>query len=280
MGYVIAFTPEYFAPVSPDPSPEVVANCDCDCGYETKTFAEMCIEVATAMGYATQLVLDGTPTERLARLQTGFVALIKQTLNMQQRRVIEDITEIANERYFSWALQDGVTRYCTDDNLETCRNKLRAARIFEAYIINTQGSIISRLVKGIPFDFHSGGDLGKSTPTRYEVRSCIEVWPPPAVSDDNLFLVVRGQLAASDMVDDADTPNCTSDLVVMRTIAFLKSSKGHSDASDYMSQYRQSIGILNADSHIDERYIPGQVCERWCDRLTHVMEPRVYDDTP
>lgn len=240
-------------------------NCDCDCGYPTETFKSMQDRVAVEMGYASQL----------AALQSGVLLQIKNALNFAQRRVVEDITEIQAIRYFSWQLEDGVSKYCTTDNLETCRNQLRAARIYEAYIQNGAGHIITRLIKGIPYDLHSGGDLDRSTPSRYEVRSCIELWPVPTGGQD-LKLVVLGQLAAVDMVADADTPSTTPDLIVMRAIAFLKSKKGHPDASDWMSQYRQTIGILNADGFIDERHIPNHVADRWAERLTHVMEPRIY----
>lgn len=247
--------------------PPPVYNCDCDCGYETETLGSMVERVAIPMGYATQL----------DALQDGVKKQIVNELNMQQRRVVEDLIEIGNERFFSWLLRDGVTRYCTDENIETCRQKLLAARISEAYIVNRAGLIVTRLDRGIPFDYHSGGDLARSIPTRYELRSCIEVWPPPA--GDDLMLVVRGQLAATPMVADTDVASCNADLVVMRAIAFLKSRKGHPDASDWMSQYRQSLGVMNADTFADQRFVPDD-CEGRYERLTHVMEPRVYDETP
>lgn len=249
-----------------DPAPDFNPNCDCDCGYPTKTREEMRSEVAIAMGYAAQL----------AALPASFEQKVNYQLNLHQRMAAQDIVEINAVRYFSWDVEQGQTKFCTTDNLETCRNVLAATRITEAYIV-TDDNVITRLVKGIEYQRYEAGNPA-STPSHYEVRSCIEIWPPP---DRAMKLVVKGSLAAVDMTADTDTPTVDPDLVVLRTIAFMKAGKGHQDAQLYMGQYRSFIAGLNAEGHTDERYVPGKL--RWDrvrdERLTHLMEPRIYGGT-
>lgn len=244
------------------PLPE---NCGCDCGYPTKTLGQLTREIAVLMGYSAQL--DNLPE--------SFVVSVREHLNLMQQIVVSDISEIANDRYFSWDVAPGEFLFCTSENRETCRNLLLATRITEVYVVR-ECTIIERLKKGIPFALKSGGNPG-SIPSRYEVRSCIEIWPKPT---EAMRLVVKGTLAAVDMEDPTDVCMVDPKLLKLRTIAFLKAAKGHPDANNYMGQYDRMVGDLAADSHEDMRYIPGTTVSVDDERLTRVMDPLIYRDAP
>lgn len=240
-----------------------IYNCDCDCGYPSETLAQIRAKVASLMGYSAQI----------AALPASVQLAILTNLNMQQRLVVTDVSEIQNTRYFSWPVAVGETKFCPTENQETCRNLLMATKISEAYFVGA-GNVITRLTKGIPFQLYEAANPS-SIPSRYDVRSCIEIWPPPVAAGT---LVVKGTLAAVDLVNDSDKVMVDPTALLMRTVAFMKSSKGHEDAGNYSGQYWDYIGNLVADTHTDERYIPG-----WCmrdprfeERLTNNMEPRTY----
>lgn len=261
----VSFNPQYYygAPTTPAEQLVIDANCDCDCGFPTKTFAEMRQEVLIAMGYSAQLA---SPPPSVA-------ATINFQLNLQQRLVLQDVQEITSARYFSWAAAAGQTKFCPTDNLETCRKILAATRISEVYIIR-DGNLIERLTKGIEFIWKTANNPA-SIPSHYAVSSCIEIWPAPT---EAMLLVAKGTLGHVQMVEDADTTIADPDMVVLRTVAFLKAQKGHEDAQIYMGQYRQSLGLLNSEQHIDMRYIPGRGHDGARDDiLTHVMQRRVYE---
>lgn len=235
-------------------------NCDCDCGYPTKTLAELRSEVATLMGYSSQL----------AALPPGFSELVRRHLNMMQKMIVADISEIRNDRYFSWDVAIGQTKFCTTENLETCRRLLVATKVREMFFIQA-GNIITKLRKGIPFLLHSGGEPS-SIPSLYEIRSCIEIWPPPSVTGT---LYAKGTLAAVDMVEDGDACSVDEAALVLRTVAFMKANKGHQDANIYMSQYQDYIGSLMSDSHNDMRYIP-RGCDDPCFSDDDCLTPRIH----
>lgn len=244
-----------------DPAPADDTNCDCDCGYPTKTLAQMREEVAIPMGYGAQLF----------SLPASVIRLIDWHLNNAQRIAAQDIKEINAQRYFTWNVEPGQTKFCTTDNIETCRNVLAATRITEAWIVRDDNQR-DRLTKGITFGM-AANDNPRSTPSRYDVRSCIEIWPPP---DRAMKLVVKGTLAAVDMVADTDTPTVDPTLIISRALAFYKAGKGHQDAQIYMGQYNQFLSGLNKEAFNDYRFNTGH-CQRE-ERLTHVMQRRVYDD--
>lgn len=241
-------------------------NCDCDCGYPTRTLAELRANVAIAMGYSAQI----------AALPASVIASINYQLNLQQQLVLADLVEINAIRYFTWNFAAGESKFCTTENLETCRNQLAATRITDAYVV-TEGNVITKLFKGIDVR-QKASDNPRSTPTRYEVRSCIEIWPPPAAAGK---LLVKGSLAHVPMVNNTDV--CLVDPVALelRTIAFLKGAKGHPDAGNYSGQYGSYIANLCAESHNDMRYVPQDTWARGCDVpddiLTHLMERRIYE---
>lgn len=245
---------------------EDTVNCSCDCGYPIETLAQLREKVAIGMGYSSQL----------ASLPASFLRNVDMQLNLQQRLIVTDLLEITGKRYFTWDVAIGQTMFCTTENLETCRNVLRASRISEAWIVYPS-NIRQRLIKGISFGMGTSSNP-RSLPMRYDVRSCIEIWPPP---DREMKLVVFGQLAATDMVNPTDKCTVDATALLVRTLAFLKGQKGHQDASTYAGQYQSYIANLNADSLEDINSIPPSfwdLVECPHDNLVHVIERSVYED--
>lgn len=241
------------------PLPE---NCDCDCGYPKQTAGELIDNMAIAMGYSSQL----------ARLPESFVKQALYHLNLAQTLVVSDISEIENDRYFSWDVEPGEFMFCPTDTREDCKGILQAARITEVYVVRNC-SEITRLKKGIPFVMKGGGNP-RSLPSRYEVRSCIEIWPKP---EEKLRLVAKGTLAASKIVNRDTVIMVNPTLLELRAIAWMKASKQHADANNYMGQYQALLGEMAADGHEDKRYIPGTDIRVDDDRLTHAMlERKIY----
>lgn len=246
------------APAADCPLPE---NCGCDCGYPAETAADLISQIAIAMGYSSQL----------ERLPASFVTQALFHLNLAQNLVVTDISEIANDRYFSWDVEPGQFMFCPTEVREECKNILVAARISEVYIVRNCTEI-TRLEKGIPFKLKDGGNP-RSLPTRYEVRSCIEIWPKP---DEPLRLVAKGTLAATKITAPESTIMVNPTALVLRAIAWMKASKQHADANNYMGQYQNLLGDMAADTHQDVRYIPGTDRLYDSDRLVHAMERKIY----
>ena len=116
-------------------------------------------------------------------------------------------------------------------------------------------SVYYPLAAGIPPEVYSY-DQTAGFPLRYEIRSCIELWPIP--QDNDATLIVKGHFGLSRFTEDGDQSTVDSELVFTLAIANAKAHYRQPDANNYVAQMETMMQNLVAGSHTTRRYISGR----------------------
>lgn len=219
-------------------------NCDCDdlSGYET--LAQLRARLMVRLGYAGQV--NNPPP--------GMAALLNDFLQSSQRLLYMKYTELRTERFFTWTMEPGVRLYDLPNNDDECTKKLNALKLSWVGVEDLNGAWLP-LISGIPPEFYTGITMN-SIPERYEIRQCIEVFPPP---DAAYKLRIKGHFKLQAFTADADQTTIDSELVFLWALATAKAHYGQPDANNVVAMANDYLGRLVAGKHGTKRYIPGAV---------------------
>lgn len=220
-----------------------VYNCECDeeTGYEN--LGQLRARLMVRLGYAGQV--DNPPP--------GMAALLNDFLQSSQRLLYMKYTELHTERFFTWTMEPGVRFYDLPDNDESCTKRLNALKITYAGVEDTNGAWLP-LAAGIPPVLYTMMPTSDSIPQRYEIRQCIEVFPPP---DEAYKLRIKGHYKLGTFAVDADQTTIDSELVFLWALATAKAHYGHPDANNIAAMANDYLGRLVAGKHLTKRYVPG-----------------------
>lgn len=221
---------------------EVSFNCACDDDYPSKTLLEMRTYLAIRLGMASQV----------AGLAPGVALELDSYLRDAQEQIYRQYKVFRMERYFTWNMTAGVRFYDLADNIYACTKRLDP-RMITWVGISQDSNFWRPLVCGIKPEMYYGDITG--WPQYYEVRQCIEVWPPP--SDATWQLRIKGYFGLMPLVADTDKSTIDYEAIQLFALANAKAHRGQPDAANYMSQYRTYIGRVTAGSHMTRRYVPG-----------------------
>lgn len=221
---------------------EVNYNCACDDDYPRKTLLEMREYLAIRLGMGEQL--------------SGLLPGVKRELNSYlvdaQEQIFRQYKVFRMERFFTWNMVEGVRFYDLLENAYACTKKLDP-RMITWVGISQDNNFWRPLVCGIKPEYYYG-DI-TSWPQYYEIRQCIEVWPPP--SGDDWKLRIKGYFGLLPLVADTDYSTVDYEAIQLFALANAKAHRGQPDAANYMQQYRTYIGKVTAGSHMTRRYVPG-----------------------
>lgn len=129
---------------------------------------------------------------------------------------------------------------------------LNEYKITGVWLENLQGSF-TPLWKGIPTSYYTTvGQLG--FPSRYEIRSCIEVYPRPSV--DGLKLWIKGEMDLDAFTADTDRTTIDSHLVYLWALAKGKRHYNKPDAASTQSEASAYLLDVISGKHGTARYIP------------------------
>lgn len=218
-------------------------NCSCDNEHPHKTLAEMRQDMLIELGYSQQL----------AAPPAGIVLRINRILARAQQFLYGEHDDFRTERFFSWRLEQGVRFYDVPQNNDNCSKVLDPSKL--SWIGVTDGSRWYELVSGIPPENYSIPDI-QGLPNRYEIRSCIELWPAP--DSDNLMLRIKGNFGLLRFTEDTDITTIDPDAILYWALYMFKKGRGDADADDMATAALQRIGHITAAGHNTNRYIPGQ----------------------
>lgn len=216
-------------------------NCACDDEYPTRTLAQMREFLMVRLGWGAMVA---TPLPGVAITLNSF-------LRDAQEQIYRQYKVFRLERYFTWPMEQGVRFYDFADNEDECTKKMDP-RMITWVGISQDENFWRRLVCGIKPEFYYG-DI-ESWPTHYEIRQCIEVWPPP--SGDEWKLRIKGYFGLLPLEVDADVNTIDYEAIQLFALANAKAHYGQPDAANYMQQYRDYIGAVTAGSHHTRRYVP------------------------
>lgn len=221
---------------------EVNYNCACDDDYPQRTLLQMRTYLAIRLGMASQI----------AALPPGVALELDSYLRDAQEQIYRQYKVFRMERFFTWNMQTGVRFYDLLENAYACTKKLDP-RMVTWVGISQDNNFWRPLVCGIKPEYYYG-DI-TSWPQYYEIRQCIEVWPPP--SDDSWKLRIKGYFGLLPLEADSDINTVDYEAIQLFALANAKAHRGQPDAANYMQQYRTYIGRVTAGSHHTRRYVPG-----------------------
>jgi hypothetical protein len=218
-------------------------NCNCDDTTNNKTLKQLRDDLARRLGYGAQV--DNLPP--------GMTELLNSFLTEAQELLYRRYDVLRTERFYSWALQEGVTLYDLDANAETCTKRLDPRKITWAGVEHM--GIWYPLICGIPPELYSNNITGWR-PSHYEIRQCIEVWPKPAATEGSL--VIKGDFGLEAFAADTDKTTIDDRLVFLLALANAKAHYGKPDANNYVQQMETMLLGMVAGSHQTRKYIPGR----------------------
>lgn len=229
-----------------EPEPEVTSyNCQCDDDYPRSTLADMRKRLARRLGFSVQVSMGALPP--------GMAELLDDFIVNAQELLYRRYSVFRMERFFTWDLEPGVRFYDLDANADTCTRRLDPRKV--TWVGISQGDLSWRpLVCGI--DPVMYGSPGPGIPSHYEIRQCIEVWPPPA--DATWKLRVKGHFGLGPLVEDTDETSIDPEAIFLLALANAKEHYNQADGRNYATQATNYVRGLVAGSHHTRRYVPGE----------------------
>lgn len=226
-------------------------NCDCQVDPNAQTLAELRQRLLVRTGYATQAT----------NAPSGVVLQYNDYLRSAQEYLYRRYKAMQTRRLFSWTLEEGVRFYDLQANVDTCTVRLDRYRIEGAWIQDANNTW-RPLIYGIDPTFYTL-DQNLGWPNYYEVRQCIEVFPPPELGAGTLWL--KGNFQLAPFTADGDFTTIDAEPVFLWALGLAKSHKGDRDAGDptpgqetgYYGMAIRYVKDLIANGHVNRRYIPG-----------------------
>lgn len=218
-------------------------NCECDDDYPRITLAEMRKRLMRRLGFAVQA---NNPPPGMADLLDDFV-------RNAQEMLFRRYNAFRRERFYTWDMQAGVRFYDLDANADVCTKKLDPHMVSWVGVSDGDDNWIP-LVCGIDPTVYTSNISG--IPDHYEIRQCIEVWPPPA--DNAWKLRIKGQFGLMPLEIDSDETTVEPEAIFLLALANAKAHYGQPDAGNYASQLTAYIRDLVRGSHHTARYLPGR----------------------
>jgi hypothetical protein len=230
--------------IAPEETPVVECNfnCACDDEYPTRTLAQMREFLMIRLGWA---AMKDTPLPGVNDTLNAFLQDAQDQLHAEYR-----IPRM--ERFFTWDMTVGTKFYDLPENRDECTKKLDPRQV--TWVGISDGCDAWRkLVCGIKPEYYYGDVTGM--PSHYEIRQCIEVWPPPA--DDNWKLRVKGYFYSQSLTEDTDVASMDFNAVQLFALANAKAHYGQADAANVMRQAMRYVANMVAGGHHTRRYVPG-----------------------
>jgi hypothetical protein len=220
-------------------------NCECDDENPSRTLAELRVDLLRRLGYS---AMAQNPPPGMNDLLTSFLQS-SQLLLYRQYKVLR------TKRMFTWGLLEGVRFYDLHLNADVCQKKLDA-RMIEWVGISDGTNWWQPIICGIPPECYSFNQV-LGWPQRYEIRQCIEVWPPPAQGPWKLR--IKGDFGLEPFAADDDKCTIDDEAVFLHALARAKAHYSQPDAANYQTDAMTYIKQLTAGSHMTRRYVPGVV---------------------
>lgn len=229
-------------------------NCEYEVDANAETLATVRAAVLSRTGYAAQL----------ASLPPGVEALYNDFCADAQESLYRMFPALQTERYFTWQMVPpagttaAIRYYGLQNNIDYATVRLDRFKITSADIQDLNNRWYP-LTRGIDPELYTVvNNIG--WPSRFEVRSCIEVFPAPQAA---YKLRVLGQFGLSAFAADGDYTTIDAHPVRLWAIGLAKAHKGARDAGDpvrmtgYFGMARRAMLDRIGNMHAGRRYVPG-----------------------
>ncbi|MBE2259503.1 MAG: hypothetical protein IAE88_11630 [Rhodobacteraceae bacterium] len=232
------------SPDPPGPPGSTSYNCACDDDYPRTTLKAMRERLARRLGFSVQVSMNALPP--------GMADLLDDFIRSAQEFLYREYNVFRMERIYTWDLLPGVRFYDFAANVDECAKRMDPREV--TWVGISQGATSWRpLHCGIDPTMYGSPSAG--IPSHYEIRQCIEVWPPP--SDATWKLRIKGHFGLQPLTVDAHTTTIDPEAIFLLALANAKAHYEQPDARNYANQATAHVRRLIAGSHHTRRYIPG-----------------------
>lgn len=217
-------------------------NCDCETVSSYATLLELRIRMAIQCGFAATAL----------NLPAGQATEFNEYLYSAQRQLYLKFRAQRTERFFRWTMTPGLRYYGLTAAEGSCTLQLNPLAITWVGFEDLNKAWY-RLVEGIDPVYYTRANINFGWPTRYEIRSCIEVFPAPQAV---YTLWIKGDIGLAPFSADADRTTFDDEAVLLFAVGNWKSAKGRSDWERAMGQATARLQDLTARKHGTARYVP------------------------
>jgi hypothetical protein len=218
-------------------------NCACETVSTFSTLAQLRARTAIQIGYAAQA----------ANLPAGISAEINEYLYSAQKQLYDKYKSLRTERMFKWTMIPGERYYSLTAAEGSCVKQVDPKKITWVGFEDLNQAWY-QLIAGINPLWYTRAQISTGWPTRYEIRSCIEIFPAPQAA---YTLWIKAHFQLEPFAADGDRTTLDDELVLLFAVANLKSAKGKPDAARAMNQATARLKDLTAANHVLRRYVPG-----------------------
>jgi hypothetical protein len=223
----------------------IVFNCDCEIASPFRTLAQVRTAMLVRLGYPNQSI---TPPP-------GMTALIDQHLFDAQRQIYRTITRAGKrtERFFNWTMVPGQRYYNFADSDSGCDGLQLDPNKLSWVGFEDLNQAWYRLDEGIPPEYYTRANINFGWPTRYEIRSCIEIFPAPQAP---YTLWLKGDFGLAPLAADGDRFTIDDQACFLLALGTMKTERGARDAQLVLKAASDYVMGLVAGTHGTARYVP------------------------
>ena len=228
----------------PAVEPDCVINCDCTTTENSLTLEQLRRRMLIRLGFSARLAIP----------PPGMVDMIDEFLRSAQVKLSRrpELTHMLS-RWYEWEVEEGQRLFGIMDGETGCERSIDPRQVEWMGIID-QNKVWHKLTYGIPPEFYT--NLNPSLPVRYEIRQCIEIFPPP--DNDDYCLVAKGNFGLLPLMAPSDRCTLPEELVFLTALADAKFHYGNQDAEVVKGEANTLLRDYVADSHMQARYVPGR----------------------
>lgn len=218
-------------------------NCECEATSSFATLAALRTRMMIRLGYANQA----------SNPPPGMVALLNEFLQDAQRTLYKAPTgALRTERFFKWTMTPGLRYYGIGNAEGACTKQLDEHKITWVGFQDLNLAWYP-LAQGIPPELYTRVGLTVGYPSRYEIRSCIEIFPAPRAA---YTLWIKGHFGLDPFAADGDQTTIDDELVFLVALGNAKAHYGQKDTNTVLTQAADYRRRLVAGSHATARYVP------------------------
>lgn len=222
--------------------PDNSFNCDCESVSPWDTLLNVRRKMMIRLGYPNQLT---NPPPGMALLIDQFLRDAQEEIYLQLQRAA-----LRTERFFKWTMVPGQRYYAFSDEEESCA-------VLNPYKVTWVGfedlnEAWYRMDEGIPPEYYTRANINFGWPTRFELRSCIEIFPAPQAA---YTLWIKGDFGLAPLVADADRFTISDIAVYLLALGNAKAHYGQKDAQLVLTQAGNYSKSLVGGTHGTKRYV-------------------------
>jgi hypothetical protein len=219
-------------------------NCDCEAESTYQTLGELRERMLVRCGYA---AVKDNPPPGVADTMDEYLRSAQNFLYAQPAN-----GSLRTERFYRWTMVAGERFYGLRANEDGC------ARSMDEYKVTWVGweDLNGRwapLTEGIPPELYTTVTQ-EGFPYRYEIRSCIEIFPAPQAA---YTLRVKGHFGLEPFNSDSDRATIDSEAVFLLAVGNYLTDRDKPGATNALAQANAYVKAKVSGSHHTARYVPG-----------------------